>query len=181
MGSILLKRKDPYGKVKKIAFKDFHRQECYALNNSDSEVYTRQDFYETLTSKIFGHSNLSQPTLPEQQHAAPPFHMQKLKSAIFSFNINKAPGLDNIDHIISRNLFKKQAPLLLSMYNAALDLNYFPLDWKRRELVYFLKPNKKPEKPDSYRPILLLPVFGKVYEKLLLKIINYSLKDSIKL
>lgn len=51
------------------------------------------------------------------------------------------------------------------MYNTLLRINYFPRDWKIGEAVYFLKGNKPPELATSYRPISLLSVFGKVFEK----------------
>lgn len=66
------------------------------------------------------------------------------------------------------------------MCNQALQLNYFPQDWKKRELVYILKNNKPPEESSSYRPISLLSVFVTVFEKLLLKRISHQLNNSQK-
>lgn len=67
------------------------------------------------------------------------------------------------------------------MYNTLLRINYFPRDWKIGEAVYFLKGNKPPELATSYRPISLLSVFGKVFEKIILKRLNYFLNDPNKL
>lgn len=64
------------------------------------------------------------------------------------------------------------------MYNKLLQLNYFPTEWKRGELVYFLKKGKAPDDENSYRPISLLPTMGKVLEKLLLKRFLYSLNNN---
>lgn len=64
------------------------------------------------------------------------------------------------------------------MYNSLLNLNYFPKQWKTGELVYFLKPNRPQNEADSYRPISLLPILEKIYEKMLLKRINYSISQS---
>lgn len=64
------------------------------------------------------------------------------------------------------------------MYNALIKLNYFPNDWKIGEAVYFLKKVKTPEDSNSYRPITLLPIFGKVLEKIILKRINYELEQN---
>lgn len=86
--------------------------------------------------------------------------------AIFSFNQYKAPGIDNLDHRIIRKIFKYNATLLLDMYNSLRQLNYFPKDWRVGELGYFLKEGKPPEDARSYRRISLLPIFGKIFEKL---------------
>jgi hypothetical protein len=45
---------------------------------------------------------------------------------------------------------------------------YFPAQWKVAKITLHLKPGKPPNKPMSYRPISLLPILSKVYEKLLL-------------
>ncbi|KAL4113895.1 hypothetical protein QTP88_017451 [Uroleucon formosanum] len=48
-------------------------------------------------------------------------------------------------------------------------LEQFPSTWKSAVNIPILKPSKPPDKADSYRPISLLPVLGKILEKLLLK------------
>ena len=64
------------------------------------------------------------------------------------------------------------------MYNVLLQLNYFPQAWKVGELVFFKKEGKSPSLHTSYRPITLLPIFGKIFEKLLLKRIFHFLSLS---
>lgn len=62
-----------------------------------------------------------------------------------------------------------------------MKINYFPEDWKIGEAVYFLKGDKSPDLATSYRPISLLSVFGKVFEKIILKRLNYFLNDPNRL
>jgi hypothetical protein len=45
---------------------------------------------------------------------------------------------------------------------------YFPVQCKEAKIILHLKPCKSPNEPMSYRPISLLPILSKVYEKLLL-------------
>jgi len=47
--------------------------------------------------------------------------------------------------------------------------SYFPTTWKSAFIITILKPGIKLDMPESYRPISLLPKFGKNFEKLLLK------------
>jgi hypothetical protein len=46
---------------------------------------------------------------------------------------------------------------------------YFPAQCKVAKIILYLKPGKPPNEPMSYRPISLLPILSKVYEKLLLR------------
>lgn len=64
------------------------------------------------------------------------------------------------------------------MFNKTLQLNYFPAAWKIGELVFFHKKGRDPSEAGSYRPITLLPIFGKILEKMILRRVNYSLLQS---
>ncbi|VVC42095.1 Helitron helicase-like domain, partial [Cinara cedri] len=90
------------------------------------------------------------------------------------FNIKKllrkkSPGFDLITAEVIRNLPKKTILFLTQIYNAMLRLSYFPLLWKYSIIILILKPEKPPDSPTSYRPISLLPLLSKLFEKLLLK------------
>lgn len=59
--------------------------------------------------------------------------------------------------------------LLTTIYNSILRLTYFPIQWKYAQIIMIAKPGKPPDQPSSYRPISLLPLMSKVFERLLLK------------
>ncbi|KAL0809474.1 hypothetical protein ABMA28_011642 [Loxostege sticticalis] len=66
---------------------------------------------------------------------------------------------------------------MVDLYNRCLALNYFPTIWKRAYVKILPKPSKTdPNDLSSYRPIGLLPVFGKLLEKVLSKRIAYHLE-----
>jgi hypothetical protein len=50
----------------------------------------------------------------------------------------------------------------------ALTLGYFPAQWKVAQIILLLKPGKPPHELTSYRPISLLPIVSKVFEKILM-------------
>lgn len=54
---------------------------------------------------------------------------------------------------------------------------YFPKQWKSAEII-ILKPNKDRKLPFSYRPISLLNVIGKTYEKNLENRLQIFLQDN---
>jgi hypothetical protein len=58
---------------------------------------------------------------------------------------------------------------LTRLFNAVLLKGYFPAQWKVAEFILILKPGKPPNELKSYRPISLLPIVSKVFEKLLSK------------
>jgi hypothetical protein len=81
----------------------------------------------------------------------------------------KAPGYDLITAAILKRLPKKAIIFLTYLYNAILRTTHFPLLWKLSIVKMIPKPSKPLHLPSSYRPISLLPILGKIFEKLLLR------------
>ena len=80
----------------------------------------------------------------------------------------KTPGFDLITAEVASQLPKNVILLLTRIYNSMIRLTYFPALWKFSIIVMIPKPNK-PDTPSSYRPISLLPLFSKIFQKLILK------------
>lgn len=93
-------------------------------------------------------------------------------------NAKKAPGYDLITGKILKELPDKALRLLTIIYNAILRLNYYPTQWKVAQIILLPKPGKNTEEVTSYRPISLLPVLSKVFEKLLVKRIKPELEKN---
>ena len=88
--------------------------------------------------------------------------VKELKTHIMKTK-NKTPGDTSYSQhlkIGSRKLFE----ILTILYNASLDLGYFPNGWKISLISMILKPNKPGSAPTSYMPISLLPILGKLFE-----------------
>lgn len=56
---------------------------------------------------------------------------------------------------------------LTRIFNAVLRLNTFPTAWKQAKVIMLPKLGKNTSDLQSYKPILLLSVISKVFEKLL--------------
>lgn len=56
--------------------------------------------------------------------------------------------------------------MITIIFNAILRLGYFPSQWKVAQIIMILKPGKNPTETASYRPISLLPVLSKVFERI---------------
>ena len=66
-----------------------------------------------------------------------------------------------------RHLSQKALCHLSRLFNHILRLQHFPNSWKNAEVVPILKPNKPPTEPSSYRPISLLSMLSKLFERVL--------------
>jgi len=98
-----------------------------------------------------------------------PFSPTEVVMAIARTNARKAPGYDLISGKVLQELPMKAILLLTTLYNSALRLSYFPLLWKFAHIIMIPKPGKPVHGTASYRPISLLPIPSKVFEKSLLK------------
>lgn len=86
-----------------------------------------------------------------------------------NINPKKAPGFDLITGEVLKQLPKKAIIKLSHLINAAFRLRYVPEMWKVAEVIMIHKPGKAPHDVSSYRPISLLPILSKLFEKILLK------------
>lgn len=83
-------------------------------------------------------------------------------------NLKKAPGADNITAAMLKELPKKGIVLLTYIFNAVLRIKHVPSCWKEAKIIMIPKVDKSAELPSSYRPISLLSIKSKLFEKLLL-------------
>ena len=98
----------------------------------------------------------------------PPFTRQDLISALKRQKTRKCPGLDLIETEMLQQGFPAIGNQLLDLYNGCLENGVFPSDWKIAEVKLLLKsPDKDENNPKSYRPISLLPIPGKVFERMI--------------
>ncbi|XP_047993599.1 uncharacterized protein LOC125232032 [Leguminivora glycinivorella] len=92
-------------------------------------------------------------------------------------NPKKAPGEDGITADIAQEI-AKSTPLLLDLYNKCLRSLYFPKAWKRAYIRVILKPGKDAyDTPKAYRPIGLLPVLGKILEKIIVRRLTWEIQN----
>ncbi|KAL0809148.1 hypothetical protein ABMA28_011383 [Loxostege sticticalis] len=104
----------------------------------------------------------------------PPFSAEELKWSASSFNPRKAPGQDGLTADICCAAIALNPALVLSIANRCLSLSHFPTKWKEAVVVVLRKPGKSDYTlPKSYRPIGLLPVLGKIVEKMLIRRIRW--------
>ncbi|KAL1123050.1 hypothetical protein AAG570_002138 [Ranatra chinensis] len=99
----------------------------------------------------------------------PPFTPSDVSFQISRLPTQKSPGYDLITSQVLKNLPRRAIIFLTYLYNSILRTSYFPLLWKFAHIKMIPKPQKILIEPSSYRPISLLPLLSKLFEKLLLK------------
>lgn len=105
-------------------------------------------------------------------------NLSEVIAAIDSMNPNKAPGPDNIDLRIVKFMLEVCPNLLVEIYGLLLDYSYFPRCWKKGELVFFAKNNKPLDNLESYRPICLINVISKIFEKIINNRLRFKLNEA---
>lgn len=105
---------------------------------------------------------------PEITDEPPPITEAELESAVKACKLNKAPGPDQIKAEIIINLFGTIKETILKHFNYLLKAGKFPKAYKIAKVVLLYKGGgKDPTDTKSYRPISLLAVLGKIYERIL--------------
>lgn len=91
---------------------------------------------------------------------------------------NNAPGQSGINKTILTELPDMAITKLNDIFNAALSLGYFPDKFKIGTIHLIPKGNKSPLNPINYRPITLLEVPGKIFERTINNRLRKHLHDN---
>ncbi|CAH2224153.1 jg8977 [Pararge aegeria aegeria] len=106
----------------------------------------------------------------------PPFTSVEVKSVIDSFNPKKAPGSDGLTADICKYAITWSLEMYLTLANKCLEISHFPTIWKEATVVVLQKQGREDyTNPKSYRPIGLLPVLGKILEKLIVNRVKWHI------
>ena len=116
----------------------------------------------------------------EVETSAPPLITEtELHNAVFSLNPQSSSGADGIGLDLIQSAFKTLSTTLLKLYNKCISLSYYPKEWKLAKVTILKKPNKDSYKNvKSYRPISVLNILGKIFEKLLYERLDWIAKSN---
>lgn len=110
-----------------------------------------------------------------------PFTREEVEAVLRDMNPNKAPGEDGCTADICRRVHRS-TPVMLAILNQCMVLSHFPRIWKKAWIKVIPKPGKEDYTvPKAYRPIGLLPMMGKVLEKLIFKRLSWELMRNGKI
>lgn len=120
-----------------------------------------------------------QNSVPKSLNIEPPISITELDIAIKNTKPKKATGPDRIPPEIFKNFDQFNRRAFLTLLNALLENEIFPEEWKAAKIKIIRKAgNRDWANPSSYRPISLLPIAGKIYERILKNRITTFLEDN---
>ena len=144
-------------KKKASIFNEFFANQCSTLNNGS----VIPDFkYKT-----------------EKRARFINFQLSDLSKIINNLNPNKANGHNNISIKMIQLCGDSIIPPLKTLLESAIKSGYFPDSWKKGNITPVHKKDRK-NIVKSYRPISLLPIFGKIFEKISNKQSGFQSGDS---
>lgn len=100
-----------------------------------------------------------------------------MERIIHSMKKSNASGYDNIPMEVYAEHFKANKEKFCRLLNICLENGLFPKCWKKAKVVLIPKLDKNLNIVTSYRPISLLPVLGRIFDKILTRRLDYILED----
>ena len=122
-------------------------------------------------------SFVSKRNTPDVKHAFPTITPNQTKNLIEAIPSGKATGVDGVSALILKIAAPAIAPSLAKLINICIAHGTFPTAWKEVKVTPILKQNSKSDK-NNYRPISVLPVLSKIFERHLHNSLSTFLKDS---
>jgi hypothetical protein len=93
------------------------------------------------------------------------------------FKLRKACGLDGIPKECITHLARRPLVHLTHLFNHCLRRSHFPKLWTEAEAIMLSKPDKDPKFPQNLRPISLLFTTSKLFEKVILKMVQRHIEE----
>lgn len=153
--------KDPWGQAYQIVMK--------ATKGGNPGMRHDPDKLEAIVKELFPPGERHEAAKQESPSRPPPFTREELEEAAARIRNRKAAGPDGIPPEAVKLACKHSEEYMLEVYNDLLKAESFPKIWKAARLVLIPKPNKTPDQPGAYRPICLIDILGKLYERLVAK------------
>lgn len=100
---------------------------------------------------------------------------------IKSMNSNKSPGPDAITSEIIKRGIPAFEPVLINLFNSLLKIGYFPNRWKEGVACFIPKPSTNIDTAKGFRPITLLNVISKCFEKIIVERLTRYLYENNKM
>lgn len=150
----------------------------WARSDSEKAETFAKHLEEVFTPSIQSNSHELPELLVNNKTQRIKFTFKSVKQIISDkINPKKAAGVDLITGKMLRELPDKFIKVLTYLFNAIMRLEYYPQNWKISQIIMIPKPGKDSTQAASYRPISLLPILSKLFEKLLAEKLKPHLDD----
>jgi exonuclease III len=163
------------------------RANCFAelldgIHQVPNDPNFNATFFDQIANNVHAFKNI--PLIDPLPHPLHDEHLtdnittDEVKIIISHLKNTKAPGPDQIRPILLKNLPDSAFQALTDIFNNCMNNLYFPTAWKTAHTVMIPKPGKCPNDPKSYRPISLLSITGKIFERILTNRLQLTLESN---
>jgi hypothetical protein len=91
--------------------------------------------------------------------------------------LRKACGIYDIPNECLRHLPRRPLVYSTHLFKHCLRLSHFPNPWKEAKVITLSKPGKDPKFPPNLRPNSLLSPMGKLFEKVILQLVQKQIEE----
>jgi exonuclease III len=163
------------------------RANCFAelldgIHQVPNDPNFNATFFDQIANNVHAFKNI--PLIDPLPHPLHDEHLtdnittDEVKTIISHLKNTKAPGPDQIRPILLKNLPDSALQALTDIFNNCMNNLYFLTAWKTAHTVMIPKPGKCPNDPKSYRPISLLSITGKIFERILTNRLQLTLESN---
>lgn len=164
-------RDDPWGLLYRVCRRggDFSRQVDFGgLEVGGTVLSSWGDCARELMGAFFPDSEPLEQASSEEMFVCPGLESYEVESSIRRIRGRKSPGMDGMTGQMYKSIWRVMPEYLLAVLSRCVEEGYFPRAWKCARVVVLLKsPERVRSNPRSYRGISLLPVLGKVLERVM--------------
>ncbi|GIX76034.1 RNA-directed DNA polymerase from mobile element jockey [Caerostris darwini] len=107
-----------------------------------------------------------------------PITITEVEGVINRVKPRKATGIDDIPGEIVKELLFGNKTWFTQLLNSLLSKGTFPAIWKSARVVLIEKEGKTLDHPSHFRPICILPCWGKILDKILTERLAYHLESA---
>ena len=153
----------------------FQEHEGPEFNNPN--VNNVSNWFSNIKSSL-NHSNIiDHNTLIKDHPLMRPFISTEILNAI-KYTKNKAPGLSGMRQLHLFHLPKNCITIIEHLYNSILASRYLPITLHHIKMIFLNKPSKSKTEPLNYRPICLIEILFKIFEKIMAQRFQYYLEHN---
>ena len=135
----------------------------------------RNDMLRDSTDFDAGDS-MGDPELTQQEWSLEKFTETEVFKVVQNINVSKSSGMENISSFVVKEVFTILIAEITHLFNLSVECSAFPEAWKDALVIPIPKAGNL-SKVQNYRPISLLPLPGKLLEKLVHKQLSGYLEN----
>lgn len=148
-----------------IVYSPADRAEAFA-DTMEDQFSPHADVYDDETCDMV--EDFLESYTPDEDDPLPLVTTHEVRGHLRRLRPKKAPGPDSLGTPALKDLPGWVVIFITCVFNSCLRLAHFPTTWKDAKVIMIPKPGKDCLFPDNHRPISLLPVLSKIFERLVL-------------